>query len=130
MRLAAEPKKQGGQALVMLLAFMAIALTLTTAATSVTIANTQATSEYELGQDALSIAETGIDNAILRLLRDPTYTGETLNIGNGTVTITVSGSPNKTITSRATSGGFVRNVQAVVNQSGNVLTLTSWAESP
>lgn len=122
--------QQGGQALVMLLAFMAVALTLTMAAVTVTVINTQANSEYELGQDALSLAESGIDNAILRLLRDSAYTGETLNIGTGTVTITVSGSPNKTITSRATSGGFVRNVQAVVNQSGNVVSLTSWAESP
>lgn len=127
------PKKQlqqGGQALVMLLAFMAVALTLTMAATVVTVINTQANSEYGIGQDALSLAESGVDNAILRLLRDPSYTGETMNIGTGTVTITVSGSGTKTITSRGTSGGFARTVQAVVSQSGNVLSLTSWTETP
>lgn len=123
-------RKQSGQALVALLAFMATAVTLTTAATMVTVANVQSTSRYGLGQEALELAETGADNALLRLQRDPAYAGETLTLANGTATITVSGSSPKTITVVGKSGNFRRTVQVVAAVSGTVLTVTSWDEVP
>jgi hypothetical protein len=122
--------RQAGQTLVLLLAFMAIAMTITTASVAVTIINTRASSDYGLGQEALSIAEAGADNAIMRLTRDRSYTGETLTIGQGTATISISGTSPATITSTGTRSGFVRKVQAVVTVSNNVLTLTSWTEIP
>ncbi len=121
---------QSGQMLVALLSFMAMGITLTTAATAITIANTQTSSKYALGQDALSVAESGADNAILRLTRDPTYTGETLTVGTGTATITVSGVSPKTITSVGLSGRFRRTIIVTATQTSNVLTVTSWIETP
>ena len=109
---------------------MAMAISITGGATAVTIINTQAASGYSLSQDALNIAEAAADNAILRLTRDRSYTGETVTIGAGTATITVSGTSPATITSTGTRSGFVRKVQATVTVSGNVLTLTSWTEIP
>jgi Tfp pilus assembly protein PilX len=119
-----------GFALVLLLAFMAVAITITTASTIVTIINTRGSSDYSLGQDALSIAESGADNAIMRFMRDRTYTGETLTIGSGTATITVSGTTTVTVTSTGQRSGFVRKVQAVLTVSNNIVTLTSWTEIP
>jgi hypothetical protein len=109
---------------------MAMAIILTTAATAVTLVNSQTSSKYSLGQEALRYAETGADNALQRLLRDPNYTGETLSVGTGTATITVSGSGTKTIVSEGVSGSFRRRVQVTATQASNTLTVTSWTETP
>ncbi len=125
-------RRESGQTMVALLSFMAMAITLTTAATMVTLANAMSSSKYTLGQDALNVAEAGADNALLRLARDPTYTGETLTVGTGTATITVSGTTTKTITSVGLSSGFRRTIVVTASQSAttNVITPTAWVESP
>lgn len=119
-----------GQVLVMLLAFMATAIILTTSAVAVVIANTQAGARQTQGEKALAIAETGADNAIMRLTRDPAYAGETLTIGNGTATITLSGSPTITITSRGQLGDFRRTVQVTATRTNNAVVVSSWSEVP
>lgn len=116
-----------GQALLMLLVFMIIAITVTTAAAAMVFVNTANTQKMEGGNTALQIAESGMENALLRLLRNPNYTGETLVIGNGTAAITVSGSNPYTITSRGESGNFTRTLQVIVNYNGN-MTINSWRE--
>lgn len=123
--------KQSGQTLVMLLAFMAMAITITSAAAIVTVSSIQSSSVYSIGQNALSIAETGADNAIMRLTRDATYNGETLTLPDGVAIISLSGSaPNKTITSEGVVGDFRRKVQVVVDTSNNKVSITSWSELP
>ena len=125
-------RRESGQTMIALMSFMAMAITLTSAVTMVTIANATSSSKYTLGQEALNIAETGADNAMLRLSRDPTYTGETLTVGTGTATITVSGTTTKTITSVGLINGFRRTIVVTASQSAttNVITTTSWVEAP
>jgi hypothetical protein len=109
---------------------MAMALTLTTAATVITLVNAQTTSKYTNGEEALRYAETGAENALLRLIRDPTYAGETLAIGTGSAIINISGTSPKTITSIGVSGAFRRTIQATATPSGNILTINTWSETP
>ena len=116
-----------GQALVSLLVFIATATIITAAATTVTIINSQTTGKFAHGEVALTIAQAGADNAILRLLRDPNYSGETdLSIGNGTATITVSGSSVKTIIAEGKDGNFIRKIQVVGTLVNNTFTVSSW----
>ncbi len=117
-----------GQTLVTLLIFMIIGITITTAAVVMVIVNSRNVSRIEQGNNTLVIAESGIENALLRLLRDPTYAGETLTVGTGTtiVQVTTVGT-QRTITSTAVVGNFSRTVQATVTLSGD-LTITSWQE--
>src|SRR3990167_3088016 len=116
-----------GQALVTLLVFIAVATTITAAATTVTLINSQTTGKFAQGEAALTIAHAGADNAVLRLLRDPNYSGETdLSIGNGTATITVSGSSVKTITAEGKDGNFIRKIQVVGTFVNNTFTVSSW----
>lgn len=61
--------KKSGQALVTLLVFSAIAIIITSAAVTVSLINTQTTSKYSIGAEALAVAEAGADNAVLKLLR-------------------------------------------------------------
>lgn len=121
-------KYKRGQTLLMLLVFMIIAIMVTSAATSLILINSRNTQKMEGGEIAFQIAESGIENGLLRLLRNPNYTGENnLSIGNGTVDIVVTGSNPYTITSTATGGNFTRTLQVVVNYNGN-MTITSWRE--
>ena len=119
---------QKGQTLIMLLVFMVIAVIVTSAATIVILSNTNATSKFEQGLMAYKIAESGAENAVLKILRDPNYTGETMTVDGGTATATVSGSTTKTITSVGTLDLFQRTIQVTASYVSNKLTITSWKE--
>jgi hypothetical protein len=123
-------RSQTGQTLIALLIFMMVAMTVTLAATAVAIINIKATTSFASGEIALSNADSGVENALLQLERDPGYGGEAMPIGNGSATITVSGSGPFTITSVGASGNFRRTVTATVGYTANVLTLTNWSETP
>lgn len=119
-------KFQHGQTLVSLLVFSVMALTVAAAATAIMINSAQATQITEGRTNAANAAESGIENALLRLIRNPNYTGETLAVDEATVVITVTGSTTKTITSEATIGSYIYTTQATVEYVNNRLTVTSW----
>lgn len=120
---------KSGQSLVILLVFMAVAITVTTTATMVLLGSTKSSSRLELAQDTLSVAEGGAENALMRLLRDPYYSGETLTVGDGIATISsvMNGSVN-TITSIGRTGNFFRTVRVTTVTSGGRMLVTSWQE--
>jgi hypothetical protein len=117
-----------GQTLITLLFFMVVAMTLITTAIMLLIINTKGTSHLEGGMEAYAVAEGGAENAVLRVLRSDSYTGETLTVGGGTATITVTGTDPKTITSTGQAGNYIRRVQVIVGYTNNVLLVTSWRE--
>jgi len=122
---------QGGQAIIMLLFFVIVSIILTSGAVIVSFVNLQSTSKQEQGTLAYSIAESGAENALLRLLRDPSYNSETVAIDTGTAAITVATSGNtRTVVSTGTAGNFKRKIQVVVDYTNNVLTILSWKEIP
>lgn len=118
-------KDQKGQALVMLLFFMVVSITVITAVVIV-VANSITTGSYfERGSVAYYSAEAGIENALLRLLRDPDYTGETLEVDGAEVTIVVDGG---IITSTAEYANTVRKIQVETIYDNNVLEVATWRE--
>jgi Tfp pilus assembly protein PilX len=119
---------QKGQALILLVVFAVIAITITSAAIISAINNSSTATKTQEGQIALDSAEAGIDNAMLRLLRNPSYVGETITINGASVVSAVTGSGPKTITSTATYGSYVRSVQVFVSTSSGISTITSWKE--
>jgi hypothetical protein len=121
-------KKNKGQALVVLLFYMIIAITLATAAVAVMVSNSLSVTRNEQNIMALEIAEAGAQNALVRLLRGTNYTGETLEIGDGSVAVTVNGTNTKTITSVGTIASFSRTIQVGVTITNGVLGVTSWSE--
>lgn len=119
---------ESGQAMVTLLIFIVVVTIITSAAIIMLVVNITATSKYQQGTTAYYIAESGAENALLRLLRNPSYTGETMNVGTGTAAITVSGDTEKIITSEGRIGNFNRIVEVRTNFSNNIFTVTSWKE--
>ncbi len=124
-----KPYSQKGQALISLVIFMVASIIIISGAVAVIIINSKTTTALYLGDVSYDAAEAGAENAIVRLLRNPNYTGETLQIGQDTAVITVTESSNNyTITSRGSSGNFARTVQVTTSYNNNVLTVTSWKE--
>lgn len=121
--------------MVTLVFFVLIALTISASAVMVMISNSISTSKFEQGNLTYYIAEAGVENAILRLLRNPSYCGEVLPVGSGTATITVvdaasgcSGVSPFTITVVGKDGNFSRTIQLQAQYGTGGLVITSWEE--
>lgn len=121
-------KYQKGQTLVLLLIFVMMAIAITTAATFIIATNSTSVTNISLGLATKQMAETGAEKALLALLRDPTYKGETFTIDSGTVYATVSGTTTLTIDSTAVDGSFTKGVEVVATYSNNVLTVMGWKD--
>jgi type II secretory pathway component PulK len=120
---------KSGVALVLLLVFMAIAITITTAATMLTISSSQSSSRQDISYQALSVAESGMENALMRLIRDPSYSGETLTVDTGVATITVNNVGSVfTVNSTGTFGQYSRSVQVTMLDNGGIMSLSTWRE--
>lgn len=117
---------KSGQTLVMLLVFMSMAITVTTASVAVSISNSYSNSRLHMSNQALAVAEAGMENALLRLLRDPLYSGETLPVGDGVATIVTSGTNPVIITSTGQVGDFQRTVQVSGSFVGLIFNINSW----
>lgn len=121
---------QSGQALVPLLIFVVVGMIIISFTVSLVTVDSQNASRYLLGEQALSVADSGIENAMMRLLRDPEYSGETISIGSGQAIITVSGSDPYTVVSIGSVGNFSRTVQVETSRVDGVLQIDSWQEIP
>ena len=122
---------QQGQAMITVLYVAVIGIVLTTGALYAHVNNTISSSFGELSTLAHSAAESGVENALLRLIRDPTYTGESLVLsGNRSALVTVTGSSPLTITSNGVVGSVTQRVRAVIHYTGGILVIDSWGDIP
>lgn len=114
----------------MLLIFIVIAVMITTASVAMIVTNLQASDKLYQGTTALDVAESGAETAMIKLLRDPNYAGETVAVGTGQATIIVAsaGATTKTIISKGTIGNFTRKIQVVADYTNSILTASSWKE--
>lgn len=120
-----------GQALISLIFYILIILTVTSAAVILTGINSLSTSKNEQGLLSYYLAESGAENAVLRLLRDPGYTGETnLPIGDGFVNIIVTPGNPVSIVSVGQLGKNIRKVQVRLERITGTYTIRSWQEIP
>lgn len=126
-------KGERGQALITLLFFAIVGITITSAAVVMILVNSLSGTKQQQGEIAYDIAQSGAENGLLRLIRDPTYTGETLPIGNGSATITVTGSGTAispyVILSKGSVGSFMREEQITATYQNDLLTVTARGEA-
>lgn len=121
-------QEESGQALLTFLIFIIIALTLTASSVAILISNSQNTTSVQQSVYAEKGAESGIENALLQLLRNPAYSGEVITIDNGTVTITVTDSDPHIVTSVGKSGDYIKTIRATIGYTDNILSIISWSE--
>ncbi len=119
-----------GQALITLLIFAIIGITIISAAITMLLINSISGTKSQQGTVAYEIAKSGAENALIRLLRNPSYTGETLPVGSGSALIQVSGGGGSpyVILSQGTIGNFLRKIQVTANYINNRLTVISQQE--
>ena len=85
---------------------------------------TRGSSDYQVTYGAL-------ENALLRLLRDPNYSGETFTTGVFTCDIVVTGSLSaKTINTTCTDGSYVRKLQATGGFTNGQMSVATITEVP
>ena len=128
MKQSSQYNWQRGSVLITLMIFVVVSLIIVSAAVLLVVDSTVISTNQQVGTTAVSVAESGIENAMLRLLRNPSYTGEVVAVGSGTATITVTGSAPITILSVGRIGDFERKVQVTAVRQSGVLTITSWKE--
>lgn len=125
-----KSKNKSGQVAIMLVLIIMVLSIITTAAVALAISTTKDTTTLSLGERALMVAESGAENTILQLIRDPNYNGEAapLSIGPGSATIELSGTSPITIMSTGVVGDMVRKIEVQVNIVGGQLTVLTWRE--
>lgn len=119
-----------GTAMIILLLIMSVAMSMVGAAVVTIMSATQKTSFSEQGVVGLKIAESGAEEALIRILRDPNYTGGTLTIDEGNATIQVTGSTIKTITVTTDYAQVNQRVVVTVNTAGDLLKILAWQINP
>lgn len=121
--------RQKGQAMIMMVMVVILLTSITTTAVLMITTNLLSTMREEQGGKTIAIAESGAENALLRLLRDPDYSGEVVLIGPGSAEITVTGDDvNKSIESVASAYGFTRKVVVESRFEDGNLVIDSWKE--
>ena len=128
MKIRQQAINQSGYILTSLLVYIVVLLVITTTSVMVSISSLRSQTYFEGGVEALAAADSGAENAILRLLRDPTYTGESLQIDGKDIEITVEGTSPQVITVVADSGAFERTVEVRVDRIDGMLQMLSWKE--
>lgn len=121
-----------GQAMVMVILVTVTLISVVTATTAMVVTNSLSTMREEQGAHALEIAESGAEEALLRLLRDPTLTTSTpitLTVDGGYATVEVSGTNAKAIVSRGIVGEYVRTLNITAQYSQGKLVINSWQEN-
>ncbi|HYK08070.1 MAG TPA: hypothetical protein VEW42_01065 [Candidatus Eisenbacteria bacterium] len=126
-------KSEDGQSLITLLFFMVIGITVISAAALIVAADILSASNAEQGLSAYYVAESGIENGTLYLLRHPQYNGPDIAMpigtGNATIHFVYDGAAKTdTITSTGTNGTTTRVIRAVGSYTTGPLSITSWKE--
>jgi hypothetical protein len=124
---------ENGQALITLLVFSIMSITVTSASVILIFANSRSGTRQQQGEIAYEIAQSGAENGVLRLLRNPNYTGETsLPIGSGIADIVVSGSGSVAnpyiLISTGKIGNLWRKIEIRATYQNNLLAITSRKE--
>lgn len=127
--------KQKGNALITLIFFTVIAVTVITSTALILSANILSTNSVEQGTQSYYAAESGAENAMLTILRNPpiTITGApTMPVGNGYIKVEIIQdpiiTPGKIITSTGTSGTSTRTIQVKTTSDTTGIHITSWKE--
>lgn len=122
--------KRGAAALIAIVIVTALIVVISVGYAFTAIGNLEFGFAKQKSNDVVLTAESCVEEAMLRLSSDNTYSGGSLTVGDVACTMTVTGTPcgSCTIDVAATSVGFTRNIQAGVTVSGSSVDITSWEE--
>ncbi len=121
--------EKGYVAISIVLILTAVILGIIIAVAGLGIGEGQASLALSKGEDALNFSEGCLNDAILKIRSDYTYSGGIITRPEGTCSISVSQSGLVyTSTASASTTAYRRTVQAVINRGLTTVSLTSWKE--
>lgn len=118
-----------GQALTSLLIIMFIGLSVISTFTGVLNNDLTSTTNILEANDAQVIAESGVEDALLQILRNPIYNGGTLPFTDiGFASISIASTNPFIFTSRGIVGQHQKSIRVTINNNNGIVTVTSWKE--
>lgn len=124
---------EGFIAFTSLLIISAIALAVSISIATLGVSSARSSLDYKKGKETYAIAKSCSEIALLKLRDNATYSGEGLNVGNGSCVITVSGSgTDRTIDITATitnpPPSFTKSLRLTAKRVGNSINITTFSE--
>lgn len=127
------------QALITLIIFIAISMIIISATVTMIAVNSEAASTGQQGLLVREAAENGIEDTLLRLLRDPSYCQDpnpcepllaSINSYDTVITVTADDIYRKTIISTATTtfNNYQRKIKVKIDYTNNELKIISWQD--
>jgi uncharacterized protein YdiU (UPF0061 family) len=130
MKSCIQTDSQGFAALFTVVIVSAAALTMALTASFIGFGELDSGYTNDKANETLSLADGCMEEALTRLRTESGYLGEMLALGNGNCTITVvtlSGVSTISVVAQ-TTGGYSKNLEAVVSKIGRTLSVISWNE--
>ncbi|SRR5258706_9951627 len=124
-------QNQNGNILITLLIFMLVATIVISASVALIITNSTSVSKIEQGQMAYQAAESGLEEAVIQLLRNPSYSGTVNNVPSGLsqFSYTVGTGNPQTIDAYGSYHGFSRHLSTTATYNQDKLVVSSWQEN-
>ena len=124
--------ERGVALLPMILVLFGLVMVVGVAIAGISVSENTISSTKDASDEALAIAESGIQDALMKLARDKDFTsvgGYNLSVSGGTATIIVPSGSSKDITSTGALNNKTRKIQLTVNADANgKITQTGWTE--
>lgn len=135
--LSAKASAEAGQALIILIVAIAVALLVLTSAVLRSIDQAKLSARNKLGQKVYYAAEAGVEYGLVKTMRNPNSIlcigpDDLLTLDSVSVKVTynIAGSDCQ-ITSEATQGSLIKKIEVLASyDSGWVFNYSSWSEIP
>ena len=121
--------KKGVAALITIVVISASILTMALTSSLLGLGELELGFTSSKGAEALSVVDSCVEEAIIRLERDSGYTGGTLNLGNGSCTTSIVANVNdRIITVVGNVGEYYKKVEVDTTLSSGKININSWQE--
>lgn len=122
-------KSYGFIAITTVLILISVSLGIAITVSLLSIGEAQTSLVLFKGEDNLSLVEGCVEDALLKIRSNSSYSGGTITRPEGSCTITInSPNPNWDITIVSTSTSYQRKIQVMFIKTSTGLSLTSWKE--
>lgn len=121
---------RGAAALIVMVIILGVSLLVVSTTALIGIGNLSIGFSTQASSGDVLLAESCVEEALVRLTRDNSYTGGSLTVENATCTISVTGTPCGacTVNVSTTENDFTRRIRAGVTITGSNADITSWEE--
>ncbi len=121
-------KNQSGQAMIAVVGLLSVGLLVASANMMIGVIQHDQALAFQQSDQGRCLAEAGVEESIIRLLRDPDYQGGELVLDDKNVNIEISDSNPKVITSSVDYFGKVKTVEAEIILGSGGLEIVSWED--